>query len=82
MLALGPEHRSPTLANFLHDRIMRGEHFEVWSRSTRYPLDVEDAASRWDAVRTAYLASVRAPAIRERMIKALDEMETGSHAHR
>ena len=42
-LALGPEHRSPTLANFLHDRIMRGEHYEVWSRSTRYPLDVEDA---------------------------------------
>jgi hypothetical protein len=43
-LAIGPVHRSPTLANFLHDHIVRGEPFEVWSRSTRYPLDVEDAA--------------------------------------
>lgn len=42
-LAIGPVHRSPTLANFLHERIVRGEPFEVWSRSTRYPLDVEDA---------------------------------------
>ena len=42
-LAIGPVHRSPTLANFLHERIVRGERFEVWSRSTRYPLDVEDA---------------------------------------
>jgi len=41
-LAIGPVHRSPTLANFLHDRIVRGETFEVWSRSTRYPVDVED----------------------------------------
>src|SRR5260370_4680798 len=42
-LAIGPEHRSPTLANFLHDRIARGEPFEVWTRSIRYPIDVEDA---------------------------------------
>ena len=41
-LAIGPEHRSPTLANFLHDCIMRGERFEVWVRSTRYPVDVDD----------------------------------------
>src|SRR5687768_4990801 len=42
-LALGPEHRSPTLGNFLHARISRGEPFEVWAGSTRYPIDVEDA---------------------------------------
>ena len=42
-LAIGPLHRSPTLANFLHERILRGESFEVWDRSTRYPIDVEDA---------------------------------------
>ena len=42
-LAIGREHRSPTLANFLHERISRGESFEVWARSTRYPIDVEDA---------------------------------------
>ena len=41
-LAIGPVHRSPTLANFLHDRIVRGEAFEVWSRSMRYPIDVDD----------------------------------------
>jgi glycosyltransferase involved in cell wall biosynthesis/uncharacterized protein YbjT (DUF2867 family) len=41
-LALGPEHRSPTLGNFLHDRITRGERFEVWAGSTRYPIDVQD----------------------------------------
>jgi nucleoside-diphosphate-sugar epimerase len=42
-LAIGPIHRSPTLGNFLHRRILRGERFEVWTRSTRYPLDVDDA---------------------------------------
>lgn len=42
-LAIGAVHRSPTLANFLHDRIMREEPFEVWARSTRYPIDIEDA---------------------------------------
>jgi nucleoside-diphosphate-sugar epimerase len=41
-LALGPIHRSPTLANFLHGKIARGESFEIWGRSTRYPIDVED----------------------------------------
>ena len=42
-LAIGPIHRSPTLANFLHLKILRGESFEVWARSTRYPIDVDDA---------------------------------------
>ena len=41
-LALGPEHRSPTLGNFLHGRISRNEAFEVWAGSTRYPIDVQD----------------------------------------
>jgi hypothetical protein len=41
-LAIGPEHRSPTLANFLYQRVMRGEPFEVWARSSRYPIDVDD----------------------------------------
>jgi GT2 family glycosyltransferase len=41
-LALGPEHRSPTLGNFLYERISRGEAFEVWAGSTRYPIDVQD----------------------------------------
>jgi len=41
-LAIGPIHRSPTLANFLHHKIMRGESFEVWGRSIRYPIDVDD----------------------------------------
>lgn len=43
-LAIGPIHRSPTLANFLHGKILRGESFEMWARSTRYPIDVDDAA--------------------------------------
>jgi len=42
-LAIGPIHRSPTLANFLHRKILRGERFEIWARSTRYPIDVDDA---------------------------------------
>lgn len=41
-LALGPGQRSPTLGNFLHRRILNDESFEVWSGSTRYPIDVED----------------------------------------
>jgi len=41
-LAIGRGHRGNTLARFLHERISRGERFEVWKRSTRYPIDVED----------------------------------------
>lgn len=41
-LALGPQHRSPTLGNYLHEHILRGEPFEVWAGSTRYPIDVDD----------------------------------------
>ena len=60
-LAIGPVHRSPTLANFLYERIVRGEPFEVWSRSTRYPLDVEDAVritTRFIADRTLWNRSM------------------------
>lgn len=42
-LAIGPGHRGQTLAKYLHGRIVRGEAFEVWARSSRYALDVEDA---------------------------------------
>jgi uncharacterized protein YbjT (DUF2867 family) len=42
-LAIGPGHRGNTLANYMHARIVRGEAFEVWAGSTRYPIDVEDA---------------------------------------
>ncbi len=42
-LAIGPSHRSPTLAQYLHDRISRGEPFEVWANAIRYPIDVDDA---------------------------------------
>ena len=41
-LAIGPGHRGPTLAQFLYERISRGEHFEVWANATRYPIDVAD----------------------------------------
>ena len=60
-LAIGPEHRSPTLANFLHDRIVRGERFEVWARSSRYPIDIEDAvriASRLIADRALWRRTI------------------------
>ena len=42
-LAIGPGHRGPTLAQFLYERISRGEPFEVWAHATRYPIDVVDA---------------------------------------
>ena len=42
-LAIGPGHRDNTLANYLHHRIIHGQPFEVWSGSTRHPVDVEDA---------------------------------------
>jgi hypothetical protein len=56
-LAVGPEHRAPTLANYFYERILRGQAFEVWARSTRYPIDVEDAfriASRLIADRSMW----------------------------
>ena len=34
-LAIGPGHRGNTLANFLYERIVRGESFDVWAGATR-----------------------------------------------
>ena len=34
-----------TLLNFLHARISRSEKFEIWERSTRNVLDIEDIAA-------------------------------------
>jgi nucleoside-diphosphate-sugar epimerase len=42
-LAIGPGHRGNTLANYLYERIQRGEPFDVWAGATRYPIDVEDS---------------------------------------
>jgi hypothetical protein len=41
----------------------------------------DEAAAHWDTVRALYLRSVRSPIAKERMIKVMDEMETGAHAH-
>lgn len=41
-LAIGRNPRSRTLAQFLHDQIMRGKPFEVWEGAARFPIDVED----------------------------------------
>jgi nucleoside-diphosphate-sugar epimerase len=41
-LAIGPGHRGRALAQFLYDRVSRGEAFEVLQRATRYPIDVAD----------------------------------------
>jgi hypothetical protein len=41
----------------------------------------DQAAVHWDKVRAAYLEIVRTPAIRERMINLMNEMETGQHHH-
>lgn len=42
-LAIGPVHRTRTLAQFLYERISREQPFEVWAHATRYPIDVADA---------------------------------------
>lgn len=42
-LAIGPMHRSRTLAQFLYEKISRGQPFQVWTHATRYPIDVADA---------------------------------------
>jgi nucleoside-diphosphate-sugar epimerase len=60
-LVIGSGHRGNTLAKFLYDRILRGEAFEVWRDSTRYPLDVQDA------YRIA-LRLIRDPAMRQRPV--------------
>ena len=41
-LAIGPGHRGNALANYLYERIQRGEPFDVWAGATRYPIDVVD----------------------------------------
>lgn len=42
-LAIGPMHRSRTLAQFLYEQISNERPFEVWTGATRYPIDVADA---------------------------------------
>jgi hypothetical protein len=46
-----------------------------------WDLAADEAAARWDTVRASYLASVRTPAIKERIVRVMDEMETGQHGH-
>ena len=41
-LAIGPMHRSRTLAQFLYEQISNEQPFEVWAHATRYPIDVAD----------------------------------------
>ena len=41
-LAIGPGHRGKALAQYLYERISRGEPFEVWEHATRHPIDVAD----------------------------------------
>ena len=41
-LAIGPAHRTRTLAQFLYEKISREQPFEVWAHATRYPVDVAD----------------------------------------
>jgi nucleoside-diphosphate-sugar epimerase len=41
-LAIGRNPRSRTLAQFLHERIMRGQPFEIWEGAARFPIDVDD----------------------------------------
>lgn len=60
-LAIGRGHRGNTLAKFLYERIARGEPFEVWTRSTRYPIDVEDVVRIVDRL-------VADPAMRRRTV--------------
>jgi hypothetical protein len=42
-LAIGPTHRTRTLAQYIYDRIVQDQQFEVWAHATRYPVDVADA---------------------------------------
>ena len=41
-LAIGPVHRTRTLAQYLFEKISREQPFEVWTHATRYPIDVVD----------------------------------------
>ncbi len=41
-LAIGPIHRTQTLAQFLYEKISHDQSFEVWTHATRYPIDVVD----------------------------------------
>ena len=41
-LAIGPMHRSRTLAQFLYKQVSNEQPFEVWAHATRYPIDVAD----------------------------------------
>jgi hypothetical protein len=42
-LVIGHSPGSRTLAQFLYDRIMRGDPLEVWQGASRHPIDADDA---------------------------------------
>ena len=41
-LAIGPIHKSRTLAQYLYEEILHERPFEIWEHATRYPIDVVD----------------------------------------
>ena len=41
-LVIGRGHRGASFAQFLFQKISRGESFEIWANATRYPIDVDD----------------------------------------
>ena len=64
-LAIGPAHRTRTLAQYIYDRISQDQAFDVWAHATRYPIDV------FDAVRMANLFVARRPLWNRRINLAL-----------
>ena len=41
-LVIGHGHRGATFAQFLYQKISKGESFEIWENATRYPIDIDD----------------------------------------
>lgn len=62
---IGITKNTHTLTNFLHDRILSGEHFVVWAHAERNLIDIDDIAAigatlAADAANHTFAASIAA----------------------
>ena len=56
---VGATRNAHTLTNFLRDRIVSGEHFNIWSRAERNLIDIDDIVNIGNSIITEYFSEAK-----------------------
>jgi len=56
---VGATKNAHTLTNFLHNRIVSGEHFNIWSRAERNLIDIDDIVNIGNSIITEYFSEAK-----------------------